>query len=128
MSNLPAAPSVQPSPQVVKAAVSDVVGIALFSLLAFLAHGGNSNLLAIFGIYLIGAIAGWLTTRAWRSPAAVRPTGLGIWIVTVVIGQVLWSFTHGGRIPVVMILISLVILGAILLGWRALANAAARSK
>lgn len=120
--------SFQPSPQVVKAAISDAVGIALFSLLAFLAHGGKSNIFAIFGIYLVGGIISWLATRAWRSPAAIKPTGLGIWIGTVVIGQAIWSITNGGKIPVEMVIISLVILGAILLGWRALVGAGSRIK
>jgi hypothetical protein len=63
---------------------------------------------------------GWLVTRAWRRPLGVVVPGLPLWISTVVIGLLLRLATgHTAQLPFVVV--TIVVLAAFLVGWRALA-------
>jgi peptidoglycan/LPS O-acetylase OafA/YrhL len=78
--------------------------------------------------FLCGLAAGWLLTRAWRRPAAPIRTGVGVWLTTVVAGMALRA-ASGQGVAAAFVVVALVFLGAVLLGWRALAlwRAAARA-
>lgn len=77
--------------------------------------------------FLAGAAVGWVATRAWRRPAAITPTGLGIWSVTVSVGMVLRALSGDGIAPVFVAVTSL-FLGATMLGWRAAARRGRRAR
>ena len=67
--------------------------------------------------FLVGALVGWLACRGTRHPAAVIPTGLSVWLCAEVGGMVLRTLTgQGTALP--FVLVSLVVLGALLIGYR----------
>ncbi|RZI93400.1 MAG: DUF3054 domain-containing protein [Microbacterium sp.] len=77
--------------------------------------------------FLAALVVGWLVTLAWRSPFAPLRTGLGIWAVTVVGGMLLRAASgQGTALP--FIVVATLVLGALLVGWRAIAALAARRR
>lgn len=75
--------------------------------------------------FLAGLAAGELATRAWRRPSVMVPTGIGVWLVTVTLGQTLRVLAGQGT-ALAFIVVSLLFLGLFLLGWRLIARLAAR--
>jgi hypothetical protein len=77
--------------------------------------------------FLLGLAAGWGVSRAWRRPTALL-TGVAIWPVTVLVGMVLrrWVFDRGTATSFVVV--ATLFIGAFLVGWRAVAGAAARRR
>ena len=47
--------------------------------------------------FLAGLAAGEAATRAWRRPAALVPTGVGVWLATVALGQLLRARLRAGH-------------------------------
>jgi hypothetical protein len=74
--------------------------------------------------FLAGLAVGLLVTRAWRRPAAIVPAGLGVWLGAVAVGMLL-RVAAGQGTAVAFIGVALAFLGLFLLGWRAVAAAAA---
>jgi hypothetical protein len=70
--------------------------------------------------FMSGLAAGLLATRAWRRPAAVVPTGIGVWLATVAIGMLL-RVASGQGTTFTFTLVALAFLGLFMLGWRAVA-------
>src|SRR5262245_18752537 len=75
--------------------------------------------------FLAGLAAGELATLVWRQPFALVPTGIGVWLATVALGQVLRVLAGQGTAPA-FIVVSLLFLGLFLLGWRLIAQPAVR--
>jgi len=71
--------------------------------------------------FLAGLAAGWLASRAWRRPLALRPSGVTVWLGTVALGMVLRVVSGQGTAPA-FIVVALAFLGLFLLGWRLLAR------
>lgn len=71
--------------------------------------------------FLAGLAAGWLGSRAWRRPLALRPSGITVWLCTVALGMVLRVVSGQGTAPA-FIVVALAFLGLFLLGWRLLAR------
>ena len=75
--------------------------------MAFCAFGRRSHDegLSIAGIaetawpFLTGAGVGWLLARGWRRPVSLTPTGVAVWLCTVVVGMMLrkatWLYDNG---------------------------------
>ena len=101
---------------------------------AFVAIGraGHSEGDALAGLartawpFLAGLVIGWLCTRAWRRPAALWPTGVGVWVSTVALGMVL-RIVSGQGTAAAFIGVAFAFLGLFLLGWRSVASRFARS-
>ena len=75
--------------------------------------------------FLAGLAAGWLATRAWRTPSAVMRSGLGIWASTVVGGMLLRALSgQGTALP--FVIVATLTLAVLLLGWRLIAALARR--
>ncbi len=70
--------------------------------------------------FLVGLAVGEVATRAWRRPAALAPTGVGVWLATVAIGQVLRAVSGQGT-DLAFIGVSALFLGLFLIGWRLVA-------
>ena len=70
--------------------------------------------------FLAGLAAGEAATRAWRRPAALVPTGVGVWLATVALGQLLRAVSGPGT-DAAFIAVSAVFLGLLLIGWRLVA-------
>lgn len=71
--------------------------------------------------FLCGLAVGWILSRAWRRPLALRPTGIGAWLCTVAIGMGLRVLAGQGT-AVAFTGVALAFLGLFLLGWRLLAR------
>jgi len=106
------------------AAVLDVCGVLVFVVIGRASHA-EANALAGLAVtawpFLAALAVGWLVTRAWRRPTAVLPTGVGVWLVTVGLGMVLRVLAGQGT-ALTFIMVSLVFLGLVLPGRRALAR------
>lgn len=68
--------------------------------------------------FLTGTILGWVLSRGWRRPTAVAPTGLVIWVCTVVLGMLLRKATSAG-VAVSFVVVASSVTALLLLGWRA---------
>ena len=104
-------------------------------VLAFVAlgRGAHTEGVSVPGIgetaapFLAALGAGLLVTRAWRDPVSWR-TGLGVWAVTVAGGMVLRRAVFADGTAASFVVVTSVVLGSALLGWRAAARRiAARS-
>lgn len=81
------------------------------------AGGGLAGLASTAWPFLAGLAAGEIATRSWRSPAAVAPTGVGVWLCTVAGGMIL-RVVAGQGTALAFIVVALAFLGLFLLGWR----------
>ncbi|TFD59943.1 DUF3054 domain-containing protein [Cryobacterium suzukii] len=103
------------------AAALDAAAVLAFAAIGRLSHGES---LAGLGVtswpFLGGLIIGWLLLRAWRHPRRIVWTGLGIWIVTVA-GGLLLRLASGQGVQLSFAIVTTVVLGLFLLGWRAIA-------
>ncbi len=75
--------------------------------------------------FLSGTLVGWLISRAWRAPRAVAPTGLVIWVSTVVVGMLLRKASSQG-VAASFIVVASLVTALLLLGWRVVAGLIAR--
>jgi FtsH-binding integral membrane protein len=79
--------------------------------------GGLAGLASTAWPFLTGLAVGELGTRAWRRPAALLPTGVGVWLSTVTVGMILRVIAGQGT-AAAFIAVALAFLGLFLLGWR----------
>jgi hypothetical protein len=70
--------------------------------------------------FLSGTLLGWLVSRAWKRPTAVVPTGVVVWLSTVVVGMLLRKATSAG-VAASFVVVAASVTAALLLGWRAVA-------
>src|ERR1700729_4112955 len=111
------------------------LGIDVACVLGFCAVGGRSHDegLNITGIastawpFLRGTVLGWVAAQAWRRPTAVYPTGVVVWLCTVVVGMVLRKATSAG-VAASFIIVASSVTALLLLGWRALAEPGWRAR
>jgi peptidoglycan/LPS O-acetylase OafA/YrhL len=115
----PARPAARP--EIVRAVVLDAALVVVFALVGRASHGEDlapSGVLGTAWPFLAGGLVGWIVARAWRAPSRVVPTGLIVWGVTVVVGMVLRALTGEG-VVVPFVITTAIILGILMLGWRA---------
>jgi DUF3054 family protein len=102
------------------ALATDVVCVVVFCTIGRRSHAEG---LTVTGIaetawpFLAGTGVGWLLARGWRRPAAVVPTGVVVWVCTVVVGMLLRKATSQGVAPSFVVVASLST-AVLLLGWR----------
>ncbi|HYZ67641.1 MAG TPA: DUF3054 domain-containing protein [Mycobacterium sp.] len=107
---------------------ADIVCVVVFCTIGRRSHAEG---LTVAGIaqtawpFLTGALAGWLVSRGWRQPLAIAPTGLAVWVCTVVMGMLLRKATSAGVQPSFVVVAS-VATAVLLLGWRGAAAALVR--
>jgi hypothetical protein len=105
------------------------LGIDVVCVLVFCATGRRSHDegLNIAGIattawpFLSGTAVGWLASQAWRRPTTVYPTGVVVWLCTVVIGMLLRKVTAAG-VAGSFVVVASTVTALLLLGWRAVAR------
>ncbi len=98
----------------------DLAAVLSFTAVGRATHGENAlGLLETAWPFLIGLVAGWLIARAWRQPRIIRFTSITVWLSTVVIGMGLRAIT-GQSVESSFVFVSMVALGAFMLGWRGL--------
>ena len=108
---------------------ADVVLVLVFVLIGRASHDENPVLGALVTLwpFLVGLVVGWIVSRGWRLPLAIDHTGLFVWASTVVVGMLL-RFASGQGVQVSFIIVTFVVLGAFLLGWRAIARLVLRRR
>ncbi|MGP4055120.1 DUF3054 domain-containing protein [Mycobacterium sp. 4D054] len=111
-----------------KALAADLVCVVVFCTIGRRSHAEG---LTVTGIaetawpFLTGTVAGWLVSRAWRQPTSPAPTGLIVWVATIVVGMLLRKATGQGT-AVSFIVVASLTTAVLLLGWRAGARVLAR--
>ena len=103
------------------AAGLDAALVLVFVLIGRASHGEGLLGTLVTGLpFLGGLLVGWLVMRAWRSPRKIVWTGTGIWILTVGVGMLLRTVSGQGT-EFSFVVVTTVVLGVFLLGWRGLA-------
>ena len=103
------------------ALATDVLCVIVFCTIGRRSHAEG---LTVSGIaetawpFLVGTAAGWLLSRGWQRPAALVPTGVTVWLCTIVIGMLLRRLTSAGTAPSFIVVASLST-ALLVLGWRA---------
>jgi hypothetical protein len=106
------------------AVLLDICCVLVFVVIGRASHTKGETLAGIASTawpFLTGLAAGWVVSRAWRRPLALRPAGIGAWLGAVAIGMVL-RVVAGQGTAVAFIGVALAFLGLFLLGWRALSR------
>jgi hypothetical protein len=106
---------------VIAAGALDAVLVLVFATIGRLSHGETlAGLGVTYWPFLGGLLLGWLLVRAWRRPRGVIPTGLGLWVATVG-GGLLLRVVSGQGVQLSFAIVTTVVLGVFLVGWRAIA-------
>ena len=98
----------------------DVVGVLVFCALGRRSHDEGLNVTGIAATawpFLSGTAIGWLAARGWRRPTAVAPTGVVVWLSTVIVGMVLRKATSAG-VAASFVVVAATVTALLLLGWR----------
>jgi hypothetical protein len=111
------------SRSVAMALAIDVVCVAVFCTIGRRSHAEGITLSGVAHTawpFLTGTAIGWLASQAWRRPFALAPTGLAIWISTVLVGMLLRKASSQG-VAVSFIVVASTVTALLLLGWRGVA-------
>jgi len=111
------------SPALISLAAGLDAGLLLLFVVIGRANHGGEGLWGVLGTwwpFLAGLIAAWLLLRAWRTPVSIVWTGLGVWLITVVVGMLLRVATGQG-VQTSFVVVTVIVIGVFLLGWRAIA-------
>ncbi|OBI79662.1 DUF3054 domain-containing protein [Mycobacterium asiaticum] len=110
--------------------VTDVVAVLVFCALGRRSHDEGvtaSGLATTAWPFLTGTAVGWLLSRGWRRPTAVAPTGVIVWVSTVLVGMLLRK-ASSASVAVAFIAVASTVTAVFLLGWRAAVELAARRR
>lgn len=105
------------------ALAGDIVGVVVFCALGRRSHAEGLTLAGIAQTawpFLSGTLAGWVISRGWRAPTAIAPTGVTVWLATVVVGMLLRKASSQG-VAASFIIVASVVTAVLLLGWRVVA-------
>jgi peptidoglycan/LPS O-acetylase OafA/YrhL len=105
------------------ALAGDIVSVVVFCAIGRRSHAEGLTLVGIAETawpFLSGTLAGWLISRAWRAPTAIAPTGVIVWLSTIVVGMLLRKASSQG-VAVSFIIVASVVTAVLLLGWRGVA-------
>lgn len=108
----------------------DVVCVLVFCAVGRRSHDEGLNVAGIASTawpFLSGTVLGWLVSQGWRRPTALYPTGVVVWLCTVVVGMLLRKVTSAG-VAGSFIVVASSVTALLLLGWRALAQPRARAR
>jgi Protein of unknown function (DUF3054) len=100
--------------------LADVICVLIFVVIGRANHHAGESLAGVASTawpFLAGLAVGELVTLSWRRPFALVPTGVGVWLATVAVGQALRVVAGQGTEPD-FIAVSAAFLGLFLLGWR----------
>lgn len=111
-----------------KALAADLLCVVVFCTIGRRSHAEG---LTIAGIaetawpFLAGTGVGWMLARGWQRPASLAPTGLIVWVATVVVGMLLRKLTSQGT-ATSFIVVASITTAVLLLGWRGVIHALSR--
>ena len=101
------------------ALVADVACLLFFAIVGRSSHGESTDLAGVLRTawpFLAGYLVGLVVSRGWRRPLS-RSVALVVWVATVALGMVLRLLSGAGT-PLSFVLVTTIVLGALLLGWR----------
>ena len=104
--------------------VADVVCVVIFCAIGRRSHAEGITVAGVAHTswpFLTGTVAGWALSRGWRRPTALNPTGLVVWVSTVVIGMLLRKASAQG-VAVSFVIVASTVTAILLLGWRGAAR------
>jgi Protein of unknown function (DUF3054) len=99
---------------------TDIVCVLVFCTIGRRSHAEGVTVSGIAETawpFLTGTLVGWLLARGWRRPSAVVPTGIAVWLCTVIVGMLLRKATSAGVASSFIVVASLST-AVLLLGWR----------
>ena len=114
----------------IAAGAADVLCVLAFVAAGRRSHDEGNGLGAVLEVaapFLIALAVGWLATRAWRRPIELG-TGVVVWLVTVALGMLLRRTLFDRGTAVSFVIVATVVLGALLVGWRAARAVVARRR
>ena len=112
------------------ALAADLACVLVFTALGRRNHDEGVSLAGVAETawpFITGTLVGWLVSRGWRRPTAVAPTGIVVWVCTVVVGMGLRKATSAG-IAVSFIVVASLVTALLLLGWRAVLASVTRRR
>ena len=115
---------------VFSALLLDAVVVIVFAVIGRASHSEGLDAAGVWGTawpFLAGLGVGWLAARAWRHPAAIWPTGVLVWAITLVVGMLL-RVASGQGTATAFIVVAALTLGLFLVGWRAIASLITRRR
>jgi hypothetical protein len=104
----------------VKAFLVDVVCVVAFCTIGRRSHAEGITVAGVAETawpFLAGTALGWLVGRGWRRPTDLVPTGVAVWVSTVIVGMLLRKATSQGT-AVSFVVVTSVVTAILLLGWR----------
>jgi len=110
--------------------VGDIICVLVFCAVGRRSHDEG---LSVTGVattawpFLTGTVVGWLASRGWRQPTAVVPTGVSVWLGTVVVGMVLRKASSAG-VAASFVVVAASVTALLLLGWRTVVGLALRRR
>jgi Protein of unknown function (DUF3054) len=107
------------------ALLADIVAVIVFCTIGRRSHAEGLTLSGIAQTawpFLAGTGVGWLLIGGWRRPFTVIPTGLVVWVCTVVVGMLLRKATSAG-VQTSFVVVASLATAVLLLGWRGAAVA-----
>jgi Protein of unknown function (DUF3054) len=108
----------------------DVIGVLVFCAIGRRSHDEGLSATGVAATawpFLTGTVIGWVASRGWRQPTAVVPTGVVVWLSTVVVGMVLRKVSSAG-VAASFVVVAATVTALLLLGWRALAGLTLRRR
>jgi hypothetical protein len=114
-----------------RAAAVDAVVVVLFVLVGRGTHGEHNAVVELARTaapFLLGALAGWTIVAATGRSGAAWRSGLIVWAAAVVLGLFLRRVAFERGIARSFVIVTTIVLGALLVGWRAAAARLAPSR
>lgn len=108
----------------------DVIGVLVFCAVGRRSHDEGLDITGIAVTawpFLTGTVVGWLVSRAWRRPTAVAPTGVIVWLCTVIVGMLLRKASSAG-VAASFVVVATTVTAVLLLGWRVAAGLTLRRR
>lgn len=105
------------------AIAADIVCVVVFCTIGRRSHAEGITVAGIAETawpFLSGTLLGWVISRGWRAPTAIAPTGVIVWLATVIVGMLLRKASSQG-VAVSFIIVASVVTAVFLLGWRGVA-------
>src|SRR5262245_21317369 len=102
------------------ALLTDIVCVIVFCTIGRRSHSEGltaSGIAQTAWPFLAGTGVGWVLIGGWRRPFAVIPTGVVVWVCTVVVGMLLRKATSAG-VATSFVVVASVSTAVLLLGWR----------
>ena len=112
------------------AAAADVAVLVLFVVIGRRNHHEDAGLVGFLRVwwpFVVGLLVAWLVTGLARAPVA-WPRAVAAWLVTVGVGMTVRIVVQGRSLSVAFTIVSLVFVGAGMLGWRAVVRVAERRR